>query len=378
MGFIGSSFFASMVTMVGVVRSNPQRIEQEDASLKIQKGWGSLALLLVMVSTACAERHLHKRADKHSPTALMGDHIHKRGKWMVEYKYMNMSMDGNRVGSRRVSDSEAVAYGATSDPVTNRGASPTAMKHEMHMLHLMGGVTSDITMYTMIMMPSLTMDHIRGPMNPAGPGTPFTTHNSGFGDLTIGALFSLYRDDDDDLILNLGASLPTGKLFRKTSIPTGGAVDQPLPYPMRLGSGTFNARPGVTWKHYLDDGSFGIQFQTDLPIGRNYREYSISDEYRLNTWYSYLFSKELSTSIRVENIWRTSYDGADPMLPDAVISTNVEDFRGGYTLNLGLGMAALLDKHLLSAEFVPTLYQDLDGIQLETDWSIVVSWSRSF
>jgi|GEM_PF-2948399 hypothetical protein len=58
------------------------------------------------------------------------------------------------------------------------------------------------------------------------------------------------------------------------------------------------------------------------------------------------------------------------MTPDGLISTNVESFRGGYSLNLGLGVAALLgDGHLLNAEFVPTLYQDLDGIQLETDWS---------
>ncbi|WP_417377302.1 hypothetical protein [Gimesia maris] len=60
------------------------------------------------------------------------------------------------------------------------------------------------------------------------------------------------------------------------------------------------------------------------------------------------------------------------------ISTNVESFRGGYTLNLGLGAAALLNGHLLNVEFVPMLHQDLDGIQLETDWSLVASWSKSF
>ncbi|MDA8743555.1 transporter [Rubripirellula amarantea] len=337
------------------------------------------ALIVLALNVASqADDHMRSRADKHAPAALMGDHIHDPGEWMVEYKYMNMYMDGNRAGSHRLSDAESVAFGASSDPVTNRGASPTAMTHEMHMLHLMRGITEDITLYTMIMMPSITMDHIRGPMNPAGPGTSFTTHNSGFGDLTIGALLRLYTDVDDDVIFNLGASLPTGDIFRTTSEPTGGAVEQPLPYPMRLGSGTFNARPGITWKHYYQFGSFGTQFQTNLPVGRNYRDYSIGDEFRLNAWYSHLITHNLSTSVRLENLWLTNYDGEDPQSTDALISTNVESFRGGYSLNLGLGIAALVSGHLLNVEFVPTLYQDLDGIQLETDWSIAASWSKSF
>ena len=337
----------------------------------------SFALVILPV-LANAHDEFRSRADKHAPAGLMGDHLHDPGDWMVEYKYMNMYMDGNRAGTRRLNDSEAIAFGATSNPITNRGASPTNMTHEMHMLHLMRGLTEDVTLYTMIMLPSVTMDHIRGPMNPAGPGTPFTTHNSGFGDTTLGALLRLYSDVDDDLIFNLGGSVPTGDIYRTTTIPTGGAVEQPLPYPMRLGSGTFNARPGITWKRYFDFGSFGTQFQTDLPIDRNYRGYSVSDEFRLNTWYSHLISQNVSTSIRVENLWRTNYDGADPMTPDAVISTNVESFRGGYSLNLGVGAAALLNGHLLNVEFIPMLHQNLNGIQLETDWSFVASWSKSF
>ncbi|MCM2370163.1 transporter [Rhodopirellula sp. ICT_H3.1] len=308
----------------------------------------------------------------------MGDHIHAPGDWMVEYKYMNMYMEDNRIGSQTVSDAAAITYGATSDPVTNRMATPTQMTHEMHMLHIMRGMTENITIYTMIMLPSVTMDHLRGPAAGPAAGTEFTTHNSGFGDTTLGALMRLYTDENDDWILNLAGSIPTGDIFRTTTIPSGGTTSQAFPYPMRLGSGTFNARPGLTWKHYWEFGSFGTQLQTDLPIGRNYRNYSVSDEFRLNHWYSHLITDHLSTSLRVENLWRNNYGGEDPMTPDMGISTNVESFRGGYWLNLGIGGAALINGHLLNVEFVPTLYQDLDGIQLETDWSMVASWSKSY
>ena len=321
-------------------------------------------------------------ADKHAPAALMGDHVHGAGEWMFEYKYMNMYMEDNRIGSRTVSDAvavPAVVGGLVVDGIaTNNGASPTQMTMEMHMIHVMYGVSDEITAYTMIMLPSLTMDHTRGPANGAGPGTAFTTHNSGFGDLSVGALFSVWHDEDDDLILNIGGTAPTGDIFRTTTIPTGGAVVQPLPFPMRLGSGTFNFRPAATWKHYFHESSFGMQFSTDLPIGRNYRGYSVGEDYRFNMWYSHLLSDNLALSVRLENQWRTNYDGNDPMTPDGVISTNVESFRGGYFLNLGAGVMALLDGHLFSVELVPTLYQDLDGIQLETDWSLVASWSKAF
>lgn len=328
-----------------------------------------------------------KLADKHAPAGLMGDHVHEQGEFMVEYRYMNMYMEDNRAGSRTLSDADSITVGGTFTNLhpmgTNRGATPTQMTMEMHMVHLMYGLTDDVTVYTMLMLPSLTMDHIRGPANMAGggPGSSFSTHNSGFGDTGIGALIRLSdrEDPDDDVVLNLGASLPTGDIFRTTTVPTAGMVAQPLPYPMRLGSGTFNARPGLTWKHYSDSGSFGLQFQSDLPLGRNYRGYSVSDVYEINAWYSHLLTDRLALSVRIENEWRTNYDGEDPATPDQVISTNVESFRGGYSLNLGLGAMVLVgDGHLVNVELIPTLYQDLDGIQLETDWSLVASWSKAF
>ena len=335
--------------------------------------------------SSTASHHGHQRrslADKHAPAGLMGDHLHDPGEFMIEYRYMNMYMHGNRIGTNSVSNAAvlpAAPGGLVVDGIaTNNGATPTAMTMEMHMVHLMRGLTEDVTVYAMLMLPSLTMDHLRGPMNPAGAGTPFTTHNSGFGDTVIGALVSVYEDEDDDVIANLSCSVPTGEIFRTTTIPTGGAVAQPLPYPMRLGSGTFNARPGLTWKHYFKRSSLGVQLQTDIPIGRNYRGYSVSDTFQLNSWYSHLLTNDLAFSIRLENVWRSNFDGVDANTPDGLISTNVESFRGGYTLNLGIGLMALVKGHLLNVEAVPTLYQDLDGVQLETDWSLVVSWSKSF
>jgi hypothetical protein len=342
------------------------------------------ALLFSCLSFSVADDHRRSLADKHAPAGIMGGHLHNKGEWMVEYKYMNMYMEDNRIGETEVSDFDAIGpagapAGIVVDGIqTNAGASPTQMTMEMHMAHIMYGASDNVTLYTMLMLPSLTMDHIRGDGNPAGRGSAFTTHNSGFGDTGFGALMRLVSDCDEDLIANFGCSVPTGDIYRESSAATGGAAFQPLPYPMRLGSGTFNFRPGLTYKRYYDWWSWGAQVQADLPIGRNYRGYSVGDEVRFNTWTSVLLTDHLSVSWRGEHVFRGSYDGADPDATNLLISTNVEDFRGGYWYNAGIGVQALIQGSLLSFEVIPTIAQDLDGIQLETDYAVVGSWSKSW
>ncbi len=316
-------------------------------------------------------------ADKHAPAGLMGDHVHHPGRWMVEYKYMNMYMDGNQIGNRGVPDSAAFGFGGT-----NLAAIPTNMTMEMHMIHVMYGWTEDVTVYVMPMWKSLTMEHLRNtpfPPNAGLAGTSFTTHNSGFGDLTMGALWRVYEGCSDEVIVNLGLSVPTGDIDRATRVPTGGLVAQELPYPMRLGSGTVNARPGITYKSYFDHGSIGLQYQTDLPISHNSESYSVSKEHRVNAWYTWLACDQLAFSFRAEGLWRSNYTGADPNLPQALISTNRPDMRGGQWVNLAYGVLwPFGDGHFLNFEAVHPVYESLDGIQLSNNWWLTASWSKPF
>lgn len=341
---------------------------------------GSLLRLInaVKADTCCKGRK--QLADKHGPTGISGDHMHKQGGFMAEYKYMNMHMDGNRAGSRRLTDQQALTVGQALG--TNFGATPTSMTMEMHMLHLMYGWTDNITLYTMLTFDSLSMDHLRntpfGP-NPPLAGTTFGTHNSGFDDLVFGALFRLHESEQRQLIFNLGFSAPTGDLVRTTTVPTGGLAVDRLPYPMRRGSGTFDLLPGITYKRFFDFGSLGYQCLADIPIGQNRQGYRVGESVRMNAWYSHLLRDWLALSFRVEGIWRENYHGVDPFLNPAVISTSRTDMRGGEVINLGYGFNSLLrDGHMISGEITHPVYQDLDGVQLESDWNLIVSWSKGW
>ena len=107
--------------------------------------------------------------------------------------------------------------------------------------------------------------------------------------------------------------------------------------------------------------------------------YRVGETFKLNAWYAHLMRDWLALSFRIEGAWKDNYHGADPDLPQAIISTNRPDMRGGEWLRFGYGATILLrGGNLINAEVLHPVYQDLDGIQLEDDWQFVISWSKAF
>ena len=80
-------------------------------------------------------------------------HTHERGEWMVGYSFMYMEMDGNRDGTKDRSAGSVIADGF---PVT-----PTDMSMEMHMFHVMYGITDKLTVMVMVPYIRKAMNHLR-------------------------------------------------------------------------------------------------------------------------------------------------------------------------------------------------------------------------
>ena len=88
------------------------------------------------------------RVDSHAPAFLVGDHVHKAGEWMFEYKYSNMFMHGNRAGTRNLTPQQSLDFIGTPPGVPAQDfyvATPLRMTMDMHMLHVMRGVTDNVT-----------------------------------------------------------------------------------------------------------------------------------------------------------------------------------------------------------------------------------------
>ena len=91
------------------------------------------------------------RPDAHAPISIMGDHTHRKGEWMLSYRFMYMDMEGMRSGDSRVSASKVFA--------NNYTVTPERMTMEMHMFGVMYAPSDRITLMLMAPYKRIEMDH---------------------------------------------------------------------------------------------------------------------------------------------------------------------------------------------------------------------------
>lgn len=285
---------------------------------------------------------------------------------MLSYRYMRMRMDGNRDGTHRVSTADVLA-----DP--RFLVTPTHMDMEMHMLGAMWAPSDAVTL--MAMMPFIRKDMRHKTMM----GQRFTTRSKGLGDVSATALVRLFDDDTHHLHLNAGMSFPTGSISVKDDTPAG---RQRLPYPMQLGTGTYDLLPGLTYTGRKDDWSWGGQFLYTYRLGRNSKGYRWGNQWDATTWVQRGWLPWLSTSLRLAYQDRGNIHGRDKGLA-LIVPTAYPDLRGGERLDLLAGANFVvtggpLTGHRFALEFGRFLYQHLDGPQLETDWQLTAGWQLAF
>ncbi len=306
------------------------------------------------------------RPDGHAPIGVMGDHAHKKGEFMFSYRYMFMNMDGNRDGTNSLSDREVLQ---------DFMVTPVDMTMQMHMVGGMYAVNDDLTLMAMVPYVSKEMEHL------TRMGGRFTTNSEGFGDIKTTALYTIFNQDKQRVHLNLGASFPTGSINEKDDTPAG--ENQILPYPMQIGSGTFDLLPGITYLGQSGKGSWGAQALTTLRLGKNNNGYRLGNKYQLSGWVARNWTDWLSTSLRLTGTTWGDIDGADDRLNPMMIPTADPDLRNGTQINLGFGINLYapegnLQGSRLAMEFELPILRDLDGPQLETDWQFTLGLQSSF
>ena len=315
--------------------------------------------------------------DSHGPMGTMGEHTHNEGEFMFTYKYMFMDMDGMRNGTDDLS---------SSDVLEDFFVTPTEMTMEMHMFGFMYGLNNTVTLAMMIPYVLNEMDHVNR------LGGKFTTRSSGFGDIRMGALIRLYAFETPSIgshrfHFNAGISIPTGDIKATDTVPTpGGPMTTRLPYPMQLGSGTVDLHPGLTYAGSKGPASWGFQAMGIIRIDENNQGYKRGSEYTLNTYGAYRYADWISSSLRLK--WRdwanwsgrdTNINQASPAPGVPLVPTAFVNNLGGERLELFLGTNVLAPEvlgyeHHFNVEMGRTIYQDLNGPQLELDWTFFVGW----
>jgi len=334
------------------------------------------------------------RADAHAPIGVMGDHRHHEGELMLSYRYMRMQMEGNLIGQDSVSPNTIVTtvpnrfFGMPMQPPTLRIV-PTEMSMDMHMLGAMFGVTDTVTLMGMVPIIDKDMHLItyKGAMGTNFLGD-FDTHTDGMGDISLSALIGLYDQKtsqaEQHLNLMLGLSSPTGSITETGRVltPMGQTPVVRLPYAMQLGSGTWDFLPGITYTNRSGNVSFGAQYRGWVRLeDKNEEGYRLGDLHQVTGWAQYEWAPWVSNSVRLAYQSQDSIHGIDPQIVGPVQTAN-PDFYGGDRLDLLFGVNLIGQRgaicgHRLAAEFGVPVYQNLNGPQLETDWTLTVGWQKT-
>lgn len=321
------------------------------------------------------------------PAGIMGDHLHEKGEWMVGYRFMRMTMDGNRDGTDELSINEISGdfpNNSGSGPATLRIV-PTEMEMDMHMFSAMYGLTDDITLMGMVNYGAKEMDHVTfSGADPANQIGTFTTNSKGFGDTKLSGLFRAYESENHLVVAKAGLSLPTGSITKTDTIlnPMGARQEVRLPYAMQLGSGTFDFEPAITYS--ANDGGdigWGAQVRSQFRLGENSENYTLGDKHVVNLWGAYRWNDVIQNTVRLSAERESQIDGRDANIAGPVQTAQPENYGGDRVeLSLGANFAGQGDfaGHIIGAEFTTPLYQDLNGPQMQRDHSISVRYQRRF
>ena len=328
----------------------------------------------------------------HAPIGVMSDHPHKKGEVMLSLRYMGMYMDGMGNGTNSISASKV-----TSPSSYDYLVSPTNMTTQMIMFGAMWAPIEEITIVLMVPYLFKDMDHVVG-QGPAA-GQKFTARANGIGDISIAAMIPIIRNEKQLLMVNIGWGFPTGSIDETDNNPLsdmmlGGKVQ--LPYPMQMGSGSYEWRPSVIYRQVLFDHlGIGIQGSAKIRLNENDNDYRLGEEYEVTAWSAVEVLKFLSASFRVA--WQQSFNihGRDPkIMTNSTMPMMAEKktvptaFPGnqGYRRLYGFWGINLwapqergfLRGHRIAIEVGFPFYQSLDGPQLKDRVMGTVGWQYSF
>jgi hypothetical protein len=277
-------------------------------------------------------------------------HAHRAGEWMVNYRFMHTDMKGLLSGTTDV-PFEKFDFGSYM-------MVPTSMTMDMHMLMVMYGITDRFTLMGMANYQANKMEMVMGFV----PHPPVRT--SGFGDTELRGIYSI----NDYLTGSFGLSVPTGSISEEVNMMD---LELRAAYGMQLGSGTFDAKPSLTYNVVSNDAkwNWGAQAMYTYHIGKNRNGYSLGDNFRATGWLQRAFGPATSWfRLAFSDTGRVKC--RDPELARIVVFSPDNDSRnyGGQRLDGLLGVSYAKGPVSLGVEGGVPFYQYLNGLQLKTEW----------
>lgn len=307
------------------------------------------------------------RPDADAPFGVAMDRLGEKGQLTLGYRYVRLTQREYRVDDQPVAtDTVLLTYPEAAD----------RRVRETHEFLLRFAPSDRLTLSATVPLHSYETD------NRTDAGGDFVTTASGMGDVSADVLYRALAWNRQQLLLTARATLPTGAIDVSDATPAGGATTL-LPYPMQLGAGSADFRPGVAYLGQNNSASWGLQFQMTLRMGDNDRGYHWGNGGMLTAWLAGRWADWISSSMRVEFRRSQVIQGEDAGLDPSVTPEADRLNQGGTQADGMLGTnvripGGFLRGTRIGVELTLPMYMSLHGPQLRDRGTVTVGARYGF
>ena len=300
------------------------------------------------------------RPDYVFPAGVKGGKNMMSKKLMFGYKYGTMEMDCCKDSTSSVGNNF----------IQNLGFSmaPTDMTMDMHMFSAMYAVNEKISLMGMISYIEKEMEMVK--LTGMNAGNTHKTSSRGMGDLSIAGLYKLSGKSN----LKVSLSIPTGEYDEKDHNMMG--MRKVLPYPMQLGSGTYDLTLGYSFQEIFNDWSYGFQFNATKRFDYNSEDWRYGDRRELSAWIAKPVSQTVSLSFGLDVEHQDNINGKSSNRNNNTPTWN-EYFHSHLRVssNIGLNFKLPNSKSRIGIQCGVPIYEDVDGPQMEPDFKCNLGFS---
>ena len=297
----------------------------------------------------------------------------ERGQLQLDYSLEFDSRNTVLDGSEPVTASDVVT--PESDGGYGFVLGDTSMQTVQHRINIMYAPIDRVTLVASLGWIDHTKEEMYrlGHLHDGRSDSFYVLTSQGVVDPSFKALVRLFSTDHHHLHVTVGSSFPLGSIDERGRDSTRGSSETVLPYPMQIGSGTFDLVSGLTYRGVGEGVGWGIQAHGTIPLGANEHGYAHGEMFEASAWGSALWTDSLSSFLVVQGTVRRNIRGFDERIRPRFSPQGNPDAQAERSIYALLGLAIdgeadgpLEDLRMELFAGAP-LYRYRSGPQLATD-----------
>lgn len=330
------------------------------------------------------------------PMNIPGGGVPETHEFRLKVSPMVMHMEGLLDGTNDVAVNDVLGMPVMMGMPTGKYmAAPVSMDMTMNNVMLGYSFTDDFFAGLMLMHTSKSMDMRFNSMMQTMTGQQgFTMKSKGLADSMLMTKYRLFTDDPliprKQASLLMSLSLPTGSIDeRNTKHPVMMRRNELLPYGMQLGSGTVDPTVGFLYQASSSPYWWGANLSYTARLYDNKRDYRLGNELKLDLYGMYQLRQDFLAQLQLNFLDRGKIRGeADESVsgfsghvskndPTSPFMTPLwdTDYYGKEQVSATIGFQwQPTSLQIIDFSISKPLYTKTSGLQLEDDYSVMLTW----